>query len=217
MRLSAIEAKTLPEAWFLCLKEVMEHGYEYKIDTGSFEGQKRKELDFITLKVEFPGSRPIIPVVPEGVPPPVTMDYVEKDYLAYLLTGDKKEGETYTYGQDIEPQIQPLIDMYKKGFETNTACMSVGDRKSITISHSQCLRLIDTRVRYGKLHFMVYFRSWDLWGGFPANLAAIQLLKEYIAGQIGVDDGELIACSKGLHLYDHCWELANVVLGRQSV
>ena len=39
-------------------------------------------------------------------------------------------------------------------------------------------------------------------------LAAIQLLKEYIASEIGVDDGELIASSKGLHLYEYAWELA---------
>jgi len=31
------------------------------------------------------------------------------------------------------------------------------------------------------LHFVLYFRSWDLWGGFPAKLAGIQLLKEYMA------------------------------------
>jgi len=36
-------------------------------------------------------------------------------------------------------------------------------------------------------------------------------LKEYMAGEIGVSDGELIASSKGLHLYEYSWELAMVV------
>jgi thymidylate synthase len=72
--------------------------------------------------------------------------------------------------------------------------------------------MIDTRISEGKLHFVVYFRSWDLWGGFPANLAGIQILKEYMAGEIGVEDGELIAMSKGLHLYDYSWDLARAVL-----
>ena len=71
-----------------------------------------------------------------------------------------------------------------------------------------CLRGIDTRIRYGKLHFMIYFRSWDMWSGMPANLGAIQMLKEYMAQEIGVEDGEIIAASKGLHLYDYIWELA---------
>jgi thymidylate synthase len=72
--------------------------------------------------------------------------------------------------------------------------------------------MIDTRVREGRLNFVVYFRSWDLWAGFPSNLAAIQLLKEYMAGEIGVEDGELIAMSKGLHLYEYAWELAKAVV-----
>jgi len=57
---------------------------------------------------------------------------------------------------------------------------------------------------------VVYFRSWDLWAGFPSNLAAIQLLKEYMADEIGVADGELVAMSKGMHLYEYCWELAGI-------
>ncbi len=72
--------------------------------------------------------------------------------------------------------------------------------------------VIETVVREGRLNFMVYFRSWDLWAGFPSNLAAIQLLKEYMAGEIGVDDGELIAMSKGMHLYEYAWELAKTAV-----
>jgi len=38
------------------------------------------------------------------------------------------------------------------------------------------------------------------------------LLKEYMAKEIGVNDGGLAAFSKGLHLYEHCWDLAKIVL-----
>jgi thymidylate synthase len=72
--------------------------------------------------------------------------------------------------------------------------------------------MIDTRIREGRLIFIAYFRSWDLWAGFPSNLAAIQLLKEYMAGEIGVKDGELVAMSKGLHLYEYAWDLAKAVV-----
>jgi thymidylate synthase len=33
-----------------------------------------------------------------------------------------------------------------------------------------------------------------------------------MAGEIGVADGELIAMSKGLHLYEYSWELAKAVV-----
>ncbi|PIQ89232.1 MAG: hypothetical protein COV72_04140, partial [Candidatus Omnitrophica bacterium CG11_big_fil_rev_8_21_14_0_20_42_13] len=60
------------------------------------------------------------------------------------------------------------------------------------------------------LHFILYFRSWDLWGGFPSNCGGLQLVKNYMAEEIGVGDGEIIAVSKGLHLYDYSWELAKI-------
>jgi thymidylate synthase len=130
------------------------------------------------------------------------------------MTAHRAEGEQYTYGQYLESQITEVIRMYKgNGFNTNQAYMAVGDGRSISLTDPPCLRGVDTRVRYGKLHFIAYFRSWDLWAGFPSNLAAMQLLKEYMAEEIGAGDGELIAMSKGLHLYEYAWELAATAAG----
>jgi len=214
LKICNINAKTLPEAWFLCIREVLQSGYKYKIDKGSFAGQYRKEFDFVVVKVEYPGSRPLVPENPPGIPAPVTQEYVE-GYLPYLMTAFKQPNEVYTYGEDLETQVPELIRIYREdGYNNNQLYMTVGDRQSISLEDPQCLRGIDTRVRYGALHFMVYFRSWDLWGGFPANLAAIQILKEYMASEIGVQDGQLIASSKGLHLYDHCWDLATSIVKR---
>ncbi len=210
MEISVIEARDLSEAWFLCLRKTLTEGYKYKIERGSYAGQSRKELDFVVVRVKYPGTRPIIPDVPQGVPAPTSMEYIES-YLPYLMTAHKKEGEQYTYGQYLERQIAQVIKMYKEdGYDTNQAFMAVGDRQSIDLPDPPCLRGIDTRIRDNRLHFFVYFRSWDLWAGFPSNLAAIQLLKEYMSSEIGVGDGELIATSKGLHLYEYAWELAQI-------
>ena len=212
MKKTIIEARDLSEAWSVCLRRTLEEGHEYCIDRGSYAGQKRKELGLAVVEVSYPGSRPLIPDVPPGVPPPSTMDYVES-YLPYLMTAHRKEGEQYTYGQYLEKQIAEVIRMYREdGYNTNQAFMAVGDDKSIYLSDPPCLRMIDTRILEGKLHFVVYFRSWDLWAGFPSNLAAIQLLKEYMASEIGVADGDLVAMSKGLHLYEYTWDLARAVL-----
>jgi thymidylate synthase len=213
LKISFIEARDLSEGWFLCLRKTLADGYQYKIERGSYTGQYRKELDFIVVQINNPGNRPLTPDVPQGVPAPTTMEYIES-YLPYLMTAHRAEGEQYTYGQYLEGQIAEVIKMYNEnGYNTNQAYMAVGDSKSIFLSDPPCLRGIDTRVRYGKLHFIAYFRSWDLWAGFPSNLAAIQLLKEYMASEIGVADGELIAASKGMHLYEYCWELARTAAG----
>jgi len=193
----------------------------------------------VTVHIRYPGVRPLIPDIPAslGIPNPVADGYVE-EYLPYLMTPAKQPNEDYTYGErlagwaylvsgdgqtptadtlkekvaaHVVNQIQEVIEMYKtKGYGTNQAAMSVSAPSDVLLGDPPCLRHIDTRIRYGKLHFMVYFRSWDLWNGFPANLGGIQLLKEYMAGEIGVEDGEIVAASKGLHLYDYVWELAQL-------
>jgi len=89
--------------------------------------------------------------------------------------------------------------------------LQIAHPSEITLRDPPCLRSIDTRIQDGKLHFAsVLFRSWDLWGGMPANLAGIQNLKEYMAGEIGVEDGEMIVESKGLHLYGYAEDLAKL-------
>jgi len=212
MKITVVEARDLSEAWFLCLCRVLDEGYEYKIDRGSYKGQMRKQLDLAVVQVSYPETRPLIPDVPQGVPPPSTMDYVES-YLPYLMAAHRKDGEQYTYGQYLEKQIAEVIRIYREdGHNTNQAFMAVGDAQSIYQDDPPCLRMIDTRIRDGRLDFFAYFRSWDLWAGFPSNLAAIQLLKEYMASEIGVEDGGLVAMSKGLHLYDYSWELARAVI-----
>lgn len=236
-----IEAFDLDDAWFRCLSEILEHGHVYKITRGSYEGQKRLEFDFVTIKVKNPAHQ-IIPIMPEGssIPAPTSMDYIN-NYLPYLLTGQKTETEDYTYGERLVDakvrikevregkemvtemplgvnQVEEVIKIYKtQGYGTNQAIMEIGMPSDIKLNDPPCLRLIDTRIRYGKLHFFPYFRSWDLWGGFPSNLGGLELVKQYMAEEIGVENGEIIASSKGLHLYDYSWDLAKQRTGKQDI
>lgn len=230
MQITNIEAKTLPEVWYQCIRQLVWTNittknelmlktlapgtHSYTIDKGSFKGQRRLEFDYVVLHIEYPGSKPIVPDVPVGCPAPCTMEYIE-NYLPYLMAGVKTENEDYTYGQDLWKQIPEVIRTYKEdGYNQNQAFMAVGNADSLKLHDPQCLRMIDTRIQDNKLHFQVYFRSWDLWGGLPGNLGGIQCLKEYMASEIGVEDGEIIACSKGLHLYEYSWKYANQVLRR---
>ncbi|MCM8801567.1 MAG: thymidylate synthase [Candidatus Omnitrophica bacterium] len=236
-----VDAFDLDDAWFQCLCKILEKGHIYKITRGSYEGQRRLEFDFVVVRVRRPGHQ-IIPIIPEGmsIPAPTDMEYIQ-GYLNYLLTAVKTESEDYTYGERlVEPkvrvkeringkemikemplnvnQIEEVIKIYKeKGFGTNQAIMEIGMPSDIKLVDPPCLRLIDTRVRYGRLHFILYFRSWDLWGGFPSNLGGLQLVKQYMAEEIGVGDGEIIAVSKGLHLYEYSWDLAKIRTGKTDL
>jgi thymidylate synthase len=108
-------------------------------------------------------------------------------------------------------QIEWIIATYKKfGHRNNQMVLQVAHPSDVTLLDPPCLRSIDTRIQNDTLSFFVYFRSWDLWNGLPANLAAIQNLKEYMAAEIGVKDGEMIVESKGLHLYGYAEDLAKL-------
>jgi thymidylate synthase len=116
-------------------------------------------------------------------------------------------------------QIEWIIDTYKKhGHRNNQMVLQVADPSDVLLKDPPCLRSIDTRIQDGALHFWpVYFRSWDLWAGLPANLAAIQELKKYMANSIGVKDGEMLVESKGLHLYGYAEDLAKLRCNKEII
>jgi thymidylate synthase len=251
-----IEARDLSDAWFQAVYKCIEVGKSFKIDRGSYAGSKRLEFDYITIHIKYPWTTPLLPSLNPllNIPDPVPggMNYVY-NYLTYLMTGEAKKGESYTYGQRIcranaeelfkytdklfhidelkelpktiswyedneinrINQMELLIWTYKnKGHRNNQMILQIGQPSDIALKDPACLRHIDTRIQDGKLHFFPYFRSWDLWSGFPANLAAIELMKKYCAECIGVENGEMIVSSKGLHLYDYTWELAELIRGK---
>jgi thymidylate synthase len=267
LNIQHVNATSLGDAWFQTLFRMLEEGRVFKIDRGSYAGQKRLEFDWITVHIKHPGARPLLPQIEahHNIPNPVADDYLD-EYLPYLMTSELKPGESYTYGQrltgfiipiDIKDgvvyyndkkwqdiiiqeinqlreldiikhniktniftldQIALMIWIYKnKGYRNNQMVLQVGQGSDMLLQDPPCLRHIDTRIQDGKLHFYPYFRSWDLWGGFPANLAGIQLLKEYCAAEIGVEDGEMIASSKGLHIYDYSFDLAKCLRMRDDM
>jgi thymidylate synthase len=258
MNIHFIEARDLPDLWFQAVHDILDKGRRFTIDRGSYAGQTRLEYDYFTGHVHYPGSQPLLPDIPPacGIPNPVEETYIyggpghERSYLEYLMTGEKAEGESYTYGErltrapltgeklawleagrteiiDKRPvdgkvlfeqdgrlylnQIEWAIHTYRHyGHRNNQMVLQVAHPTDMTLLDPPCLRSIDTRIQDGTLHFIVYFRSWDLWGGLPANLAGIQNLKAYMADEIGVKDGEMIVESKGLHLYGYAEDLAKL-------
>ncbi|HNR12249.1 MAG TPA: thymidylate synthase, partial [Thermodesulfobacteriota bacterium] len=222
-----IEATTLDDAWHQAVYNLFDHGYKYTIDSGSYAGSQRIEFDFVVIRIKNPADEPRLPRIPEQlrIPPPVSDDYVVNYFNDYIMGGNKAKGEDYTYGERLTKaprsdgtffsQIEEAIRRFRtEGFGTNQIILQVGQPSDLLLNDPPCLRHIDLRIRDSMLHFFPYFRSWDLWGGFPANLAALQLLKEYMAMEIGVADGEIVAASKGLHIYKHVEELAKLRFGK---
>ena len=121
-------------------------------------------------------------------------------------------------GQLYLNQIELAIEIYKKhGYRNNQIILQVGHPTDMLLVDPPCLRHIDTRIQDDgdgpELRFNIYFRSWDLWGGMPANLAGIVELAKYMAGEIGINNNMLRSwtiSSKGLHLYSYAEDLAKL-------
>jgi len=235
MEIEYIKAFDLNSMWFKVLKACMEKGYKRPVYRGSRKEADRLELDFAVLEVTNPSNRPLVPDVPEGLPPPTSMAYVNK-YLAYLITPYKSEWEDYTYGERMAGQIKidriegqrvsaldfNQLDIIQKFLKetpgTNRSIIEVGKPEDLILENPPCMRLLQFKVRYEQLHLFVYFRSWDAWGGLPSNLAALQLLKEHLVGVLSktgyqFTDGKIFAASMGLHVYSTEWDLARKVVG----
>jgi thymidylate synthase len=230
MEITSIRATTIPDAWFQALYQLIDclknkrGARRYNVQTGSDAGQDRLEFDFAILHITQPSARPLTPHIPEhlGIPP-VSDEKYEQEYLSYLLSPVRQPNEHYTYGERFTIGFEHAIKYYKKyGFDTNRICFEIARPEDLLLydlktgdGSSPCLRLIDTRVINNKLNFVCYFRSWNLWNGMPNNLSAIQQAKELMASEIGVEDGELIAISKGLNIRAYNLEVAFMRLQKE--
>ncbi len=104
------------------------------------------------------------------------------------------------------PGFKPFTGVWKKADLLLSTAGHLKVKKGLSLILSQFISPIP--------QVFPYFRSWDLFGGFPASLAAIEMIKQYCAEQIGVENGEIIASSKGLHIYDYVFEIAEATRGR---
>jgi len=84
-----------------------------------------------------------------------------------------------------ETQLERVIEMLKETPLTNQAVVEVGDPEDHDVCFGNdgkldppCLRLLDFKAIPAGEELMLtvscYFRSWDLWAGFPTNLGGIE-------------------------------------------
>lgn len=209
-----VQASSIGEAWrevmLLCIRK----GWDFVVKQGSYEGQIRKQLRYVTIVIKRPGERPLSPIMPPGIPGPTNDEKIDDYFARYIMSGEVAENEVYTYGTFIVAQVDRIIELLNKAKgNTNQACIAIGDATTTFLNDPPCLRLISFKVVEGRLDMTVFFRSWDLYAGLPENLGGLQILKEFVLAHLNFpcQDGALIAYSDGLHLYDQYFDLADTL------
>lgn len=208
-----ITGKTIDDVWRDSMWCCIRNGYFYTVEQGSYKGQLRKQLDYVVIIVEQPGSKPLAVKVPEtlGFSSPTSETKIYNYFINYLISDAVPQNTQYTYGQFITSQIDQVINKLKNSNgNTNQATITIGNEKSVYLEDPPCLRLIDFKVVNKRLDMHLFFRSWDLFSALPENLGGLQLLKEYVLSFLPqFEDGKIIAYSSGIHLYEMYFPLAN--------
>jgi thymidylate synthase len=223
-------AKTISDAWFQLIYNLFDRAYSQDIQKGSFENEQyRLQYSGIAVYIEHPYFD-MVPAIPPalGIPAPTTIEYIEDYFAHYLMNPQLSENETYTYASRIHhpmskggSQLDRVIEILKETPLTNQAVVEIATPEDLDICYGKdgkldppCLRLLDFKVIPKDsdlvLTITAYFRSWDLWAGFPTNLGGIELLKQYVASEANLQNGPMYAYSAGAHIYGYQEEIARL-------
>jgi thymidylate synthase len=221
MKHQKITAFDLPDAWYKTLNAIWRDGDIFRVGFGSEETETKK-LN-LTIEITQPQNRPLV-----SDKAPCDFKYVQGYALEYLWCGVKQDAETYTYGSRLNNpinQIEEAINRYIQ--EPNDRQVTMVIRRPEDIekydakgnkSEPPCLSLIDTELCDGQMHLTCYFRSWDAFGGLPANIAGLQLFNEAFVneinerGNLSLKTGKLIFHSKNCHIYQRQYTLVKELL-----
>lgn len=245
MKFHHLTARTIPEAWQLLLGRILDKGEYHITPRGAWAGQDKAELDLVLMEIKQPWERPLIPLLPPGVPAETDEEHYEgfrmtlledlAPLFAALENGDIEKDESLEellrkvshaapigynyYGHFVAPQMEHIEKVWKdkSQWDSNQMCIICGDETSLTEQDDPWIwKIYDFRIEEGKLNVITYFRSMESWGAFPRFLAAIQEGKEKLAKAIDAEDGEIWFLSKGVYILRDHWGLAQIMAMRNK-
>jgi thymidylate synthase len=210
-----VQTNTIGNAWREVMQLCIVNGEDSVVKKGSYEGQIRKQLPYVTIRMtNLRADKLLAPIVPPSIEPPTTDEEIEKYFANYLMDDRLLPNEQYRYSTWIKPQLPHIINLLKvSGGDTNQASITVGDTEATKLEDPPCLKYVGFKTKRKHLQATVLFRSWDLVAALPQNLGGLQLLKEYVLcmAELNIDDGDLIATSDGLHIYEQYFKIANAL------
>lgn len=209
MSATYIRLPTIEEGWLEAMEKIVERGHIHTDNTSSvffnarkYTELKRIQLDHLDIRIDMPSHLSFLTDESEKK--------IIRQYISLLSTRVKsrrsnRKDENYTYKDFIEKEIYSLKNM----LETNSdqVCKTIYKPNSWQGIYNGCLENIECRIQAKtKLHFIAYFAYGDIWEDFITNVGALQLLKEWIAYELGIKDGTLAVIWKDACIYEYSWK-----------
>jgi len=208
-----IRARTISDAWHRGLSLIWRQGAEITDERGT----KIREILSLQVVVEDPYREMI----------PTEYSWNEErleEYARQLLSGNNP-GFEYTYGERLRAwhlpdtpsldQIEQVILRFKASANTRraTAVTWIAPVDAFK-DEVPCMIVDDFKLRDGRLHLSIFFRSHDFAGAYPANLYGLARLLQYVSREIGAKPGSISTTSASAHIYEHDWDFVEkMILG----
>lgn len=200
-----IRAKTISEAWQRGLSLIWRQGSQITDERGT----RIRELLSLQVVVEDPYH--------EMIPSQYSWNEERLEEYAQQLLSGNNPGFEYTYGERLRawslPGV-PALDQIEQAVQRLRASPATRRATAVTWippvdackDEVPCMIVDDFKLRDGRLHLSVFFRSHDFAGAYPANLYGLARVLQYVSGQVGALPGSISTTSASAHIYDHDWD-----------
>ena len=200
-----IRAKTISEAWQRGLSLIWRQGSQITDERGT----RIRELLSLQVVVEDPYH--------EMIPPQYSWNEERLEEYAQQLLSGNNPGFEYTYGERLRAWSlpgAPALDQIEQAVQRLRASPATRRATAVTWippvdackDEVPCMIVDDFKLRDGRLHLSVFFRSHDFAGAYPANLYGLAKVLQYVSGQVGALPGSISTTSASAHIYEHDWD-----------
>lgn len=204
-----VQARTIGECWFDCIRTVLEHGRCHRDEDVAI-----REVLGLTVEVLMPMEfDPLIDAHGD--------DVVTARTLAKFTKGALLPDRPFTYGQRIYDfggidQFEWMIRRLNAKPETKSAtiCLLQPGSESPSLP---CLTTLDAKIRNGLLDLQFFFRSQNIAGRQYANLAALARLQHELARRCSVEPGALRGYIASAHIYEYDTDEARRLCAGEAV
>ena len=213
-----VRGRTVAETWVRILDTIMKFG---RVSATHYDSQQKEIIDLVSVVSD---EDPENLWVPDFLP--MTLDYLNQ-YFPRVLTGREYPDCRYTYGQRLRThfgidQVEAIINKLCRELVSRSATAILWDPVvDNTKGGSPCLNHIWVRVVDEKLYLTATIRSNDMFEGWPENAFSLRKLQELIRTEVNkrtgreIKLGELVIVSQSAHIYDDCWEQAEIIVKEQ--
>jgi len=206
-----IRARTISDAWYRGLNLIWRQGAEITDERGT----RIRELLSLQVVVENPYQ--------EMIPAQYSWNEARLEEYAQQLLSGNNPGFEYTYGERLRAWSlpgMPALDQIEQAILRLKA--SANTRRATAVTwiapvdafkdEVPCMIVDDFKLRDGRLHLSIFFRSHACAGAYPANLYGLARLLQYVSGEVGTEPGSISTTSASAHIYEHDWDWVEKML-----